>query len=304
MGGVEWTELKLSGPGLARSSHAVAVQQDTLYLFGGEQAAREPVSSALWRLDLTAASASWTETPSTGPGPVPRFGHTMCQLAGKLWLFGGRSGLAIDELLLADLWVFDPVTAVWKEVETKGSPPSPRSFHAMAALGTRLYIFGGCPSGGRAADLFVFDTETAVWSELAVATGVEGRGGASLVAEPGTNSLLLLGGFAGREMGDLHRYSVAGNSWTRLEEELVPARSVSCAASLAGTTVLYGGELEPSARGHAGAGSFTAATLLQAGRAGGAAASAGPPARGWAAATVWRDTTMVVVGGLQVPGNP
>ena len=72
-------------------------------------------------------------------------------------------------------------------------------------------------------------------------------------------------------------------------------------AGLADNILLYGGELEPSARGHAGAGNFSDQTVVFRSSAGGlreVRRSQGPPARGWADGAVWRGDRLVVVGGL------
>ena len=78
--------------------------------------------------------------------------------------------------------------------------------------------------------------------------------------------------------------------------------SVAVLASIKDKLVLVGGELEPSARGHAGAGNFSdQATII--GFEGGSTMAKvegscrGPVARGWSAGAVWRDR-VVVVGGL------
>ena len=45
----------------------------------------------------------------------------------------------------------------------KGTPPTARSYHTMAAVGNKLYIFGGCCTAGRLNDLHCFDTEALTW---------------------------------------------------------------------------------------------------------------------------------------------
>ena len=87
---------------------------------------------------------------------VPRFGHGQCAVGGRLYVFGGRAGTAIDEQLMSDLHCWDPATAAWSPVVARGgAPPCPRSFHSMVAPpgGSCFYVFGGCPQQGRLADL-------------------------------------------------------------------------------------------------------------------------------------------------------
>lgn len=35
----------------------------------------------------------------------------------------------------------------WETVETTGNPPSPRTCHSMASVGSKFYVFGGGLSG-------------------------------------------------------------------------------------------------------------------------------------------------------------
>ena len=97
-----------------------------------------------------------------------------------------------------------------------GQEPCPRSFLSLVSHGTRLYVFGGCPQEGRLADLHSLDTETGVWTELESGP-MEGRGGTPL-AVTGAGDIYVVGGFAGREMADIHRYSIKEGKWTTMEE--------------------------------------------------------------------------------------
>jgi tRNA wybutosine-synthesizing protein 3 len=65
-----------------------------------------------------------------------------------------------------DLYSFDTTTSAWSRVHGKGTPPAPRSFHAMVAVGTALYVFGGCGTSGRLSDLHRFDTKSGQWTQL------------------------------------------------------------------------------------------------------------------------------------------
>ena len=123
-------------------------------------------------------------------------------------------------------------------------------------------------------------------------------------------------------MADIHKYSIKEGKWTTMKEvqlifrekdnsiyiytcfmfqTLPAARSVALCAEMLGRLVLVGGELEPSARGHAGAGNFSSQTAVFSYRAGGlkeVGRGEGPPARGWADGAVWRGDRLVVAGGL------
>ena len=295
---VTWTELNPSNPPLERSSHGVSIVGDTLYMFGGEHSARHPVNDTLYALDLGKPGQSWREVKVTGNPPVPRFGHAQAVLGDCIYIFGGRMGVAIDEKLLNDLFMFNTVTGVWSQVNQAGPLPSPRSFHKMVSAGGKLYVFGGCPAEGRLADLHAYDPATETWAALETSQ-MEGRGGAGLLVDPQGSALYVLGGFAGREMKDVHRYGLGEGKWSKMSEEMSKAVSVALCAAVGQQIVHFGGELAPSSRGHAGAGNFSEDLIFfgknmeEIVRQGG-----GAPARGWSAGDVWRGDSLVVVGGL------
>jgi N-acetylneuraminic acid mutarotase len=72
----------------------------------------------------------------------------------------------MDEGSVNDLYTLDATKLEWSKVQAKGSLPEPRSFHAMVASGSSLYVFGGCGTGGRLNDLHRFDTESLEWEQM------------------------------------------------------------------------------------------------------------------------------------------
>ena len=132
-------------------------------------------------------------------------------------------GTAIDEKLLNDLYVLDTETNHWEQVvgATAGvPPPSPRSFHSTVSWGGSMYVFGGCPDQGRCADLYEFNAETLCWKQLE-AGPMEGRGGTPLaVTQDG--EIFVVGGFAGREMADIHSYNIKTATWKTHQQVTLP----------------------------------------------------------------------------------
>jgi len=267
-------------------------------MFGGEHSARHPVNDTLYALNLGTTEPAWREVKVTGDTPSPRFGHAQAVIGDSIYFFGGRMGVAIDEKLLNDLFLFNTKTSVWTKVDQVGTPPSPRSFHKMVSAGGKLYVYGGCPSEGRLSDLHVFDPAGGVWTTLETGQ-MEGRGGAGLAVDSQGSALLLVGGFAGREMKDIHRFDLADKKWSKQSAEMTKAVSVALCATVGKHLVHFGGELAPSSRGHAGAGNFSDDIIIfgdnmeELVRMGG-----GAPGRGWCAGDVWGGDTLVVVGGL------
>lgn len=319
---VSWRALAPDNAPVARSSHGVSVVGDTLYVFGGEHVARTPIDSAMHALDLSAPGAAFVAVRADS-APPPRVGHAQASIGSVVYVFGGRQGVEIDEAPLNDLWAFDTATRAWDKLAARaaGDAPCPRSFHVMTAARDKLYVFGGCgPAGtGRLADLHEYDVKRGAWTTLPTSDAIEGRGGAGFAASADGSKLLVAGGFAGREMNDVHAYDVATKTWATLRAPrergergggALRPRSVwpVLAAPRFGDCVVgFGGEVDPSERGHDGAGGFANDVVAIDARTGDArtlepapgSASAAPTARGWTSAAYWaRENAIVVFGGL------
>lgn len=83
------------------------------------------------------------EVPAIHRYPVPdgRWGHTMVEHRGALYMFGGSSpGHAYD-----GLWRLDTSVSpcVWSPLEPEGEKPPPRGGHSATVVGDTLYVFGG-----------------------------------------------------------------------------------------------------------------------------------------------------------------
>lgn len=87
----------------------------------------------------------------------------------------------------------------------------------------------------------------------------EARGGSN-VAAMDADHLIVFGGFAGRQLGDLIQYDTSSRSWKKIEvqsTENPEPRSVACGLRLDGNRFfVFGGEKEASATGHEGAGMY------------------------------------------------
>ncbi|KAG0267650.1 hypothetical protein DFQ27_008553 [Actinomortierella ambigua] len=205
--------------------------------------------------------------------PSPRVGATMSAIGNRLYLFGGRGGKEMTPLQ-SHLYSFDTekATTTWQVVEAKsGKLPAPRSFHAMAASDSDIYVFGGCPTKGRLNDLHKFSLSSGAWSVLPTPP-ITPRGGAAMAYHG--NRLYIHGGFTGKEESDLVIYDTTTGEWVqtlpssanapgaRSVHAIVPLASSSSSSSSFSNSaesdrllVLFG-EGNPSHLGHEGAGEF------------------------------------------------
>jgi len=259
------------GKPCARSSHGVSVinKGTRIIVFGGEHVARTPLGEkeALWAADLDTDANTW-QWRCIRPDNFPprRVAHAQATYEDKfVYIFGGRVGVDFKEAAMNDLWKLDASgekgTEVWTKVETKGPTPEVRSFHKMICIGESLFLFGGCGAEARLADLHRFDLSTNTWHPLGNSL-LRGRGGSNVLPLASGSVLAVVAGFAGEETNDGHKFDVDKGAWedTLMDEELVGLfpRSVCCSCSMpsVGVSILFGGEIDPSDRGHEGAGGF------------------------------------------------
>jgi len=269
---VTWKQIKPSadsahGSPLARSSHTVEYTNNgTLYVLGGEHIARTPLepSQFTWAVSTNKPDSSWRMVPIKGETFTSRVAHASAYnpTDNKIYMFGGRCGIEMNETALNDLWCFDVTTESWNEINCSSSViPEARSFHKMICINNKLYLFGGCGNkSGRLADLYAFDLNALRWTDLGSSQYLKGRGGANLISLAHLNKLAIIAGFAGEETNDGHIYDISNSKWddeklSQLEDTLRP-RSVCISGLINKEIFLFGGEVDPSHKGHDGAGGF------------------------------------------------
>jgi len=283
---VAWTKLHPKpdpqyGSPCSRSSHGLSIVQNgsRLILYGGEHIARTPIndsSQSTWAADLqTDQSWKWrtiNTTNSNQKEPEPRVAHAQAVYQDSIiYTFGGRAGITMQEQAMNDLWKLDcsgrPGTEQWSRVEPNlnggDDIPSARSFHKMVCCGDYLYVFGGCSAHhGRCADIHKYDILNNTWHDLGTAPLLKGRGGPNFLPFASESKLGVVAGFVGEESNDGQFFFMDTQTWDDgdLNQQLegLRPRSVSISASFpsVGVSTIFGGEVDPSDKGHEGAGAF------------------------------------------------
>jgi len=263
-----------------RSSHSISIIGTTLYLFGGENVARIPIDSSMYSMEISENSPNfgiWNKIQvSNNVQPAPRIAHSQATIGNRIYIFGGRQGIDMGESSLNDLFYFDIETKTWTQIPGNDTFPAERSFHQMVSVGDNLFVFGGCGKSGRLSDLHEFDTATSKWikhsNEFKLVdsnenTGkISGRGGATLIAAQNGDKIFLIAGFAGdscqgTEQDEIFIFDLKTKSWKLQSQTLPTPRSVCISTKISHGKdkfiVIFGGEIDPSNRGHEGAGGFS-----------------------------------------------
>lgn len=165
-----WTALPAMPAGdTPRGSAAVGVYNGTVWLVGGKTRSGGLSATAVsafdtatrsWRTDIPAAARNIPEGRDHGGGAV--VGSKFYQIAGSLQEIANRK----DTVFVLDL---DNLAAGW--TTAKGRMPTPRRGFATAAIGTKIYTFGGegnpdPASRGVFDSVEVYDTATDTWTRL------------------------------------------------------------------------------------------------------------------------------------------
>ncbi|RSL62963.1 hypothetical protein CEP53_004571 [Fusarium sp. AF-6] len=316
---VTWTRIA-SSVRLYRSSQAVSVVGEKMYIFGGELVPRQPVDNKIDVVKVGGQLEYGVQTlPPQQGSPTPRVGSPSTAINGDIYLFSGRGGLEMKPIEEnGGLWRYEVSKAQWTLLQpSDASAPFPagRSYHCITSDGvSKVYVHSGCPQEGRLHDLWVFDIVESAWRELPQAPG-PARGGASITFADG--KLYRMNGFDGKKEqgGSLDVFNIEASTWKTIYYKAdgirgPEPRSVSTLlpVTVQGKPFLVTvfGEGNPSPLGHAGAGNMFsdgwAYEIEQNLWHKLDTAPEGPAPRGWFDADLARDEagkeTIVVHGGL------
>ena len=186
-----------------------------------------------------------------------------------MWVFGGDDGghkHSMNNYVFGahfdELWRLDLRTYAWRRVKpADGVAPPKRALHQAVVLGASMYVYGGLGK----ADLWRYDFGGGRWTQLMAAPGEEddeahpGVRHAFAAAPSGGDGFYVHGGTRHRKgggrprvFGDLWRYNVNANGWTKVRPagggELRPPKPGprghhSLLALGARKLLLYGGAL-------------------------------------------------------------
>lgn len=130
--------LKYSGDiPTSRFGHTANIFKSNMYIFGGWNGF-ETLDELFY---FSVISNIWYEVRLViGAKPKGRYRHSSVIVGKSLFIFGGVDQ---KQKKFNDLFEFIIERSEWRLVETKGSLPTPRSFHEMGSFENRIFIFGG-----------------------------------------------------------------------------------------------------------------------------------------------------------------
>ena len=193
-----------SPPPPGRSYHSMVTIGNKVWLFGGKKCDGSQNFGDLWCYDGQTQPYEWTQKASIPEGGE-RYSHSAFTANGKMYVYGGRGA---D--YFTNMWVYDPSTDTWTQVNLQGEQPPPRAYSVYTQNGNSVFYFGG-------------DGTITSMSKI---------GGTGLRAS--TSDTVL---------SDTWEYNIGCNTWTRLAD--LPVGLTQAAAAVVDTqsnhVLLFGG---------------------------------------------------------------
>jgi hypothetical protein len=197
----KWHKPVLGGKGSPgpRYGHAATVIDFKVYVFGGK-GENGLLYNDLWVLDVE--RWTWELLPSTSAPPLPRMGHSLVAVDGRLVVTCGWDSKTGT---YGDLWVYSREQFQWTKPKVGGMVPTPR--YGASVLfdepNARLVLFGGTTYDAEGHpvllnDARVLNLRAMEWSRTAV-TGDFPKGRYWHAATTVGNLMVTVGGWTGPE---------------------------------------------------------------------------------------------------------
>ncbi|MHC4601422.1 MAG: Kelch repeat-containing protein, partial [Planctomycetota bacterium] len=217
-------------------------------------ASGSPVQGNVFTLSGGPAGMNWGPITSAG-GPGQRIYLSGVYDTGnqRMLFFGGSNTTTIIGGGTNTVHALNTATVgteSWTLLAPGGTgPPTARYSHGAVfdATGQRMLVFGGIDNTlTTRTDVWALSTSgggNGNWSQVSTTGSAPARGNAAVAFDPGTNSLLVVGGAdaLGNEYGDTHQLDLTTGQWTQRSTGGPSARSGCIGAVNAGVMMVFGG---------------------------------------------------------------
>lgn len=204
-----------------------------LLLVGGETAPPPEGGEVLTDTWTLAQASDWTNRTRC---PSPPWGAAAYDAESeRVILFGGVVEGWTD---VHEVWAFDPATNEWTRLALDGGPDE-FGWVAYDAESDRVIMFG------QRAETWAYDFNANAWQEMTPPSSPPGRIEFALAYDPGSDQVILFGGYRDVAVGDTWAYDYNRDSWTDLAPAIAPApRAYPAMVHDPGTDamILFGGE--------------------------------------------------------------
>jgi len=224
---LNWTLApKVHGPAPSkRFKHTATSFGKWVIFIGGQETDTKRFNEVIY---FDTENSTFSRPTLRGDQPPAFSRHSAVLVNGRIFIFGGYDGFGTN----FELAVFNPVTYTWTNIhrsQVNGEAPNSRTNHAAAAVGNKMYIFGGnntSESTGRyqvLGDFYCLDTDTLTWTNLTQTAGgtrPSPRSGQTLTTIG--HKLYLFGGGVWNENDgwvekytDIHIFDTRSSTWSK-----------------------------------------------------------------------------------------
>ena len=224
-----------------RASAAVAQVNNHLYITGGYTFNNKLPFLALYNFDTEV----WSNvTPVSTNNPESRYGHSLAEYQGSLYMFGG----VVDKDTTKELCVYNLTTSTWMMKNHNTTPPIAVASHTAHIINGIMYIiFGYSPIYGYKNRIQEYKIANDSWIVPRThGTVVEGGFGHSSVYDPQSKLIYVYGGYhAGDTSSDqlsdkLYSFDITTRFWKTLPRNQRP-RYLHSAVLIGGLMLVFGG---------------------------------------------------------------
>jgi len=156
----KWSSVSVKGAvPKARYRTSAVAYKNRMLVVGGHDGAKH--LNDFYQLNFDTLDWCVVETTSPTAPPSSRDSHSAVICGDSMYLFGGSTGSARN-----DLYSFNLMTSQWQEIRPvsaqKGNVPCPRFCHSCEVYDNSLYVFGGYDGQQRLNDFWQFKLATEV----------------------------------------------------------------------------------------------------------------------------------------------
>jgi Rab9 effector protein with kelch motifs len=210
-GSLSWNTPKTHGVApTKRFKHSATAFGKFVIFIGGQETDTKRFNEVIY---FDTENGTFTRPTLRGDTPPNFSRHSSVLVNGRVFIFGGFDGFGTN----FELSIFNPVTYTWTNVlrsQVRGDAPPSRTNHAAAAVGNKMYMFGGNNNNAAGQyqvldDFYCLDTDTLTWTNLTTAVGgtrPTQRSGHTLTTI-GTKMYLFGGGVWNEANGWVHKYN-------------------------------------------------------------------------------------------------
>lgn len=260
-----------------RALHASAVDNDVLWITGGEYFKQQlPSKSLPFMIKYDFITQSWNRVESQTEPPF-RFGHTLTPYKGKLYMYGG---LTANGTVSSELWIFNTYTLTWfhdrKSVNGKNHAICSLEYcgpigvvgHTATLVDDRIiFIFGHSALYGYVNIVQEYNISSGSFSLISTNGAlIKGGFGHSAAFDSGSRLIFVYGGY--HSFGSdsvlvdyLYAYDPDVHMWTLMSSSSSP-RYLHGAVVMNGVMLVYGGNGHNATSDNAGDKCFSPSFMM------------------------------------------